>query len=249
MGLGGPMDHGFSCQIARLRIVAKATQTAKGTRHHAAKWSRRRRTMMVARMSASCGTMFKRPSAGLCAAKNIQDQAAFSVSWAKKKFRPQRRAGGFRADRKTRQTATAISRYSVVQAGGNTQFGGVEWGFYQPGIPGREVGVSGKLADERGGSNRDHGEREQTRLADHGGFVSSRIQLIPDGPTGLFLPHCGTIDRITARCNVLDPTSDGITAPQLAVDCEIEHCQRPRSACDPKASSNAQPLRLGTLTS
>src|SRR5690242_16274910 len=140
MGLGGPMDHGFSCQVARLRIVAQATQTAKGTRHHAAKWSRRRKTMMVATMSASCGTIFKRPSAGLCAAKNIQDQAAFSVSWAKKKFRPKRRAGVFRVDRKTRQTATAISRYSVVQAGGNTQFGGLNGGFTNPAYQGVRLG-------------------------------------------------------------------------------------------------------------
>jgi len=50
-------------------------------------------------------------------------------------------------------------------------------------------------------------------------------QLESDGPTGLLLPHCGTIDRIPARCNVLDPKCDDIAAPQLAVDCQIEHRQ------------------------
>jgi len=50
-------------------------------------------------------------------------------------------------------------------------------------------------------------------------------QLESDGPTGLFLPHCGAIDRIPARCNVLDPRCDDIAAPQLAVDCQIKHCQ------------------------
>jgi hypothetical protein len=46
-----------------------------------------------------------------------------------------------------------------------------------------------------------------------------------DGPTGLFLPHCGAIDRIPAGCNVLDAKSDDIATPQLAVDCQIEHRQ------------------------
>src|SRR5215470_5908020 len=50
-------------------------------------------------------------------------------------------------------------------------------------------------------------------------------QFKPDGPTGLLLAHCGAIDRIPARCHVLDPKCDDITPPQLAVDCEIEHCQ------------------------
>jgi hypothetical protein len=50
-------------------------------------------------------------------------------------------------------------------------------------------------------------------------------QLKPDGPTGLLLPHCRAIDRIAARCNVLDPKCDDIAAPQLAVDRQIEHCQ------------------------
>src|SRR5262249_41731175 len=50
-------------------------------------------------------------------------------------------------------------------------------------------------------------------------------QLKSDGPTGLLLPHCGAIDRIPARCNVLDPKCDDIAVPQLAVDCQIEHRQ------------------------
>src|SRR5437764_15162231 len=43
-------------------------------------------------------------------------------------------------------------------------------------------------------------------------------QFKPDGPTGLLLPHCGAIDGIPARRNVLDPNCDNIAAPQLAVD-------------------------------
>jgi len=50
-------------------------------------------------------------------------------------------------------------------------------------------------------------------------------QLKPDGPTGLLLPHRRAIDGIPTRCNVLDPKGDDIAAPQLAVDCEIEHRQ------------------------
>src|SRR5262245_6416442 len=45
------------------------------------------------------------------------------------------------------------------------------------------------------------------------------------GRPGLPLPHCGAIDRIPAGCNVLDPKCDDIAAPQLAIDCQIEHCQ------------------------
>jgi hypothetical protein len=48
-------------------------------------------------------------------------------------------------------------------------------------------------------------------------------QLKPDGPTGLPLPHCGSIDRIPARCDVLHRSGDDIAAPQLAVDCQIKH--------------------------
>src|SRR5215813_14178421 len=40
-------------------------------------------------------------------------------------------------------------------------------------------------------------------------------QLKSDGPTGLLLPHCGAIDRIPARCNVLDPKRDDIAARSL----------------------------------
>jgi hypothetical protein len=50
-------------------------------------------------------------------------------------------------------------------------------------------------------------------------------QLKPDGPTRLLLPHCRAIDRIPARCDVLHPNCDDIAAPQLAVDCQIEHRQ------------------------
>src|SRR5262245_51052194 len=40
-------------------------------------------------------------------------------------------------------------------------------------------------------------------------------QLKPDGPTGLPLPHCGAIDRISAWRHVLDPKCDDIATPQL----------------------------------
>jgi len=43
-------------------------------------------------------------------------------------------------------------------------------------------------------------------------------QLKPDGPTGLLLPHCGAIDRITARRDVLDPK------------CPLRCCQKPKLA-------------------
>ena len=56
-------------------------------------------------------------------------------------------------------------------------------------------------------------------------------QLKPDGPTGLLLPHCGAIDRMPAWFNVLDPERDD-AAPQLAVDCQIEHCQVTRPSVD-----------------
>jgi hypothetical protein len=55
-------------------------------------------------------------------------------------------------------------------------------------------------------------------------------QLKPDGSTGLLLPHCGAINRIPAWCNVLDPKSDDIAAPQLAVNRQIEHCQVARAS-------------------
>ena len=38
-------------------------------------------------------------------------------------------------------------------------------------------------------------------------------QFKPDGPTGLLLPHCGAIDRIPVRCDVLDSKCDDITTP------------------------------------
>jgi hypothetical protein len=38
-------------------------------------------------------------------------------------------------------------------------------------------------------------------------------QFKPDRPTGLLLPHCDAIDRIPARCDVLDPKCDDITTP------------------------------------
>ena len=50
-------------------------------------------------------------------------------------------------------------------------------------------------------------------------------------PTGLLLPHCGAIDRMPAWFNVLDPERDD-AAPQLAVDCQIEHCQVTRPSVD-----------------
>jgi hypothetical protein len=54
-------------------------------------------------------------------------------------------------------------------------------------------------------------------------------QLEPDRPTGLLLPHHRAIDRITARCHVLDAQCDHVAAPQLAVDRKIEHRQIARS--------------------
>src|ERR671933_123845 len=50
-------------------------------------------------------------------------------------------------------------------------------------------------------------------------------QLKSDGPTGLLLAHGRAIHRIPARGHILDPKRDDIAAPQLAVDCQIEHCQ------------------------
>jgi hypothetical protein len=50
-------------------------------------------------------------------------------------------------------------------------------------------------------------------------------QLKPDGPTCFLLPYSGAIDCEPARCNIFDPKCDDIAASQLAVDCQIEHCQ------------------------
>jgi hypothetical protein len=50
-------------------------------------------------------------------------------------------------------------------------------------------------------------------------------QFKSDWPTGLLLPHGGSIDRISARCHVVNPKCDDIAPPQLAVDCQIEHRQ------------------------
>jgi hypothetical protein len=50
-------------------------------------------------------------------------------------------------------------------------------------------------------------------------------QLKPDWPTGFLLANCRAIDCIPTRCNILDTKCDDIAAPQLAVDCEIEHRQ------------------------
>ena len=46
-------------------------------------------------------------------------------------------------------------------------------------------------------------------------------QFEPDRPPGLFLAYGRAIAGITIRRNVLDPESDDIAAPQLAVDGQI----------------------------
>ncbi len=48
-------------------------------------------------------------------------------------------------------------------------------------------------------------------------------QFKPDGLPGLLLPHRRPIDRIPARCNILDLEGNDIAATQLAVDGQIEH--------------------------
>jgi len=63
-------------------------------------------------------------------------------------------------------------------------------------------------------------------------------QLKPDGPTGLPLPHCGAIDGIPARCDVLHSDCDDIAAPQLAVDCQIEHRQVARPSLHLQSSAD-----------
>jgi len=48
------------------------------------------------------------------------------------------------------------------------------------------------------------GDRQQGCVAAMSSHFGSRTlrQLKPDWPTGLLLPHCGAIDRISARCDV-----------------------------------------------
>src|SRR6202043_1409849 len=70
--------------------------------------------------------------------------------------------------------------------------------------------------------------RVQAAAAKTAGLPCLLRQLKRDGPAGFLLPHRRAIDRIPTRCNVLDPKCDDIAAPQLAVDCEIEHRQVPR---------------------
>jgi hypothetical protein len=75
------------------------------------------------------------------------------------------------------------------------------------------------------------GNRKSTGLSPEGSYVLidclARLfcQLEPDRLTRFLLPHSGTFDCISIWRNVLDFESDDITAAQLAVDCEIEHCE------------------------
>jgi hypothetical protein len=48
-------------------------------------------------------------------------------------------------------------------------------------------------------------------------------QFKSDRAPGLLLPHRRTIRCVSACGDVLDPNGDDITAPKLAVDCQIEH--------------------------
>jgi hypothetical protein len=40
-------------------------------------------------------------------------------------------------------------------------------------------------------------------------------QFKPDGPPSLLLPHCGTINRVPAWCDILDPKCDDIAPRSL----------------------------------
>lgn len=84
--------------------------------------------------------MLTRPSSGLWAAKNIHDQDAFNASWAKKRPSAHRRSVDTGGRRKIRHTANAISRYSVVQTGPNTQLGGLNDGLTRPAYQGARFG-------------------------------------------------------------------------------------------------------------
>jgi hypothetical protein len=50
-------------------------------------------------------------------------------------------------------------------------------------------------------------------------------QFRPDGLSGFLLPHCRAVYCIATWRDVLDAKCDDIAAPQLAIDCEIEHRQ------------------------
>ena len=53
--------------------------------------SSRAKATMLPRMTKNCGTMFTSPSDGLCAAKNIHDQAALRANWPKNSVMARRR--------------------------------------------------------------------------------------------------------------------------------------------------------------
>src|ERR1700760_3545559 len=71
-------------------------------------------------------------------------------------------------------------------------------------------------------------------------LLASGLDVIVDGLPRLLrqLKSDGSIDRIPARCNVLDPKCDDIAAPQLAVDCQIEHCQVARPSLHLQSSAD-----------
>src|SRR5262245_5136100 len=48
-------------------------------------------------------------------------------------------------------------------------------------------------------------------------------QLELDWPSCLALSHCCAIDHVTVGWNVIDLEAQDITAPQLAIDSEVEH--------------------------
>ena len=58
-----------------------------------------------------------------------------------------------------------------------------------------------------------------------------------DGPAGLPLAHCRSVNRIPVRSDILHLEAHHVTTPQLAIDCQIEERQIP----DPLSELQACP--------
>ncbi len=86
-------------------------------------------------------------------AKKSQGQAAFSASWSRKRSGPKRA----RPSRQAIHPATAMTGYSKVQTGPNTQPGGVQGGFRSAGYHSASAG-SGGPAPEHGHPEAKHDE-------------------------------------------------------------------------------------------
>jgi len=107
--------------------------------------------------------------------------------------------------------------------------------------------LSGRDAETHSGAA---GEQKfPRRLVGAADVVVNRLasllsQFEPDRAAGLFLAYRCPVNRVPARGAVLDPEGDNITTAQLAVNCQIKHCQVAGAALDLKFGSDG-PDMLG----